>query len=71
MDTRTGEIREFKTEAERNNFVADKRKRGEPWWKECANAPSPFQKKHNLKGHHLCLCGSGKKFRDCCQEKKV
>ena len=26
--------------------------------------PGVFQQ---LKGHHLCRCGSGKKFRDCCR----
>ena len=38
------------------------------WWFECQKPPTPTQIKYGLKGHHICLCGSGKKFRNCCRK---
>lgn len=68
MDTRTGEVKQFGNETGRNKFVADKRRKGEPWWIECAIEPTKAQTMKGVKGHHKCLCGSGKKFRDCCRK---
>jgi uncharacterized protein YchJ len=68
MDTRTGEIKTFATQKERDAFVNDKRKKGEPWWVECHEEPTKKQATMGLKGWNLCLCGSGKKFRECCRK---
>ena len=68
MDTRTGEIKQFADTKERDAFTAEKRRKGEPWWIECRLEPTKRQAMKGLKGHHLCLCGSGKKFRDCCRK---
>lgn len=66
MNTDTGEIRKFGDDVERARFVEERRRKGESWI-ECAAQPTEHQVKHGLKGHHSCLCGSGKKFRDCCR----
>ena len=68
MDARTGEIKQFGSEKERDVFVQDKRRKGEPWWIECKIAPTKAQAMFRLRGRHPCLCGSGKKFRDCCRK---
>ena len=41
----------------------------QPWWLPCKVEPTKKQVQSGLKGWHLCLCGSGKKFRDCCKVK--
>lgn len=69
MDTRTGEIITFGDTKQRDSFLQDKRKKGELWWLECAVEPTKAQTMNGLKGWHLCLCGSGKKFRECCRVK--
>ena len=68
MDTRTGEIKRFADAAARDRFVDEKLRKGEPWWVECKVEPTKPQTMNGLKGWHLCLCGSGKKFRDCCRK---
>jgi uncharacterized protein YchJ len=67
MNTKTGEIVKFNTEEERTGFIASKRAEGPAgkWWRECAVEPTT--KTGQLKGHHPCPCGSGKRFRDCCR----
>lgn len=68
MDSRTGKILIFDDTNKRDCFIRDKRIHGEPWWIECKIEPTKAQTMKGLKGHHLCLCGSGKKFRDCCRK---
>lgn len=63
MNTETGEIKQFESQAARDAFVAEKNKA----WVECAIEPTEEQKQTGVKGHHDCLCGSGRKFRDCCR----
>ena len=67
MNTKTGEIKTFENQQERDSFIAARRAEGSKgkWWKECAIEPAV--KNGMLKGHHPCPCGSGKKFRNCCR----
>lgn len=81
MDTRTGKVytpdqmaamqkewddkdtREAGTNANNNGPK-------ESWFfVSCTVDPSPSQVKYGVKGWHDCLCGSGKKFRECCRVK--
>ena len=71
MDTRTGEIKRFIDADNLANYIDEKRRKGEPWWVECRVEPTKAQTINGLKGWHLCLCGSGKKFRDCCRKLHV
>lgn len=71
MNTETGEIKEFETELDLAKFIAghkdDWRKTGGVRWLACKVEPTKEQKQSGVKGWHDCLCGSGKKFRDCCR----
>lgn len=37
------------------------------WWVAESPKPAPKAQEISLKGHHECPCGSGKKYRNCCQ----
>lgn len=74
MNPDTGEVRKL-TSAElagERKQVDGKRyiKVNGSWWLEAQVEPSPFQLEHGMKGHHPCLCGSGKRYRNCCRGKQ-
>jgi len=75
MDTRTGEIlnpetMQRKQEAwDRECGIKNARPKESWFFVSCAVEPTSSQISHGVKGWHLCLCGSGKKFRECCRVK--
>ena len=76
MNENTGEIKMLTPEEKQayaDQFDGDgNRKRikiKNQWWIECKVEPTVKQKQSGLKGWHDCLCGSGKKFRECCRVK--
>jgi uncharacterized protein YchJ len=71
MNTKTGEIICLTPEEKQRVLDLSEGRRGvkikNQWHIETKIEPTPGQKKSGVKGHHACLCGSGKKFRDCCR----
>jgi len=78
MNKETGEVKMMTAEEmarlntagpSMNQPLPPRTKVKEPWWIECKVEPTKKQIQSGLKGWHLCLCGSGKKFRECCRVK--
>lgn len=73
MDTKTGEVRCLTPEEKQRVLDLSEGRRGVKikgtWFIETKVDPTPKQLQSGVKGWHLCLCGSGKKFRECCRVK--
>jgi len=73
MQRATGEVKQMNEselrEAQEQKFYNPITRKKEPWWIPVTVEPTKQQLQTGVKGWHLCLCGSGKKFRDCCRIK--
>jgi uncharacterized protein YchJ len=73
MQRETGEVKQMTEpelkEAQEQRFYNPATKKKEPWWVVTKVEPTQQQIQSGVKGWHQCLCGSGKKFRDCCKVK--
>ena len=71
MDGRTGEIHRFETEAALKKLEALLHRPLIPLSGELAEKLEPLSrgKRKNTMRNHLCVCGSGKKFKRCCWSK--
>lgn len=71
MNPDTGEVRCL-TPEEKQRVLDDSEGRRRvkikgSWWIETKVEPNKKQMQSGVKGWHDCLCGSGRKFRDCCR----
>jgi uncharacterized protein YchJ len=73
MQEQTGEVKHLTPEEKQNIQDLPRGRRGVKvngnWWIETKVEPTVKQLQSGVKGWHLCLCGSGKKFRECCRVK--
>ena len=71
MDSRTGKIVDIKELEKEPDYIAPKKGKKlwakGSWWILTKKEPTINQRENGVKGHHLCLCGSGEKFRNCCR----